>query len=280
MCAQVGVIFGTKRRRPDDQEHLSKLFGWLFTYLLLLSERYGPHATGAATLKSDGEYALFKRPLKASQFIRDQGFKDVVFGIDAQTTLLMGHTRWQTRGDASNNMNNHPIRAGDVIGTHNGTILNADYLFNHLGLERHAEVDSELIFRLADATLDQGRLDATAIRARLALCLGQISAVLASRQDPKTVMVIKGNKPLEIRYHKGHKAIIYASDAVYLDVVLAGDRAWRSIPVPPMSLLTFRCDHLLDYSCERFRLASHTGRARLQRFTGWVDDVPEDDWDQ
>lgn len=269
MCAQVGVILGTKRRKPDDQEHLSKQFGWLFTYLLLLSERYGPHATGVATFRSDGEHALFKRPLKASEFIKGQGFKDLVFGIDARTTLLMGHTRWQTRGDASNNMNNHPIRAGEVIGTHNGTILNADRLFDHLGLERHAEVDSELIFRIADATLDQGRLDAVAIRARLALCMGQVSAVLASRQDPKAVMVIKGNKPLELRYHKGHKAIIYASDAVYLDVVLAGDSGWRTLPVPPMSLLTFRCDHLPRFTTEPFRLAASPRMARFERFNGW-----------
>lgn len=268
MCAQVGVIFGTKRRKPDDREHLSRLFGWLFTYLLLLSERRGPHATGVALLKSDGEHALFKRPLTASEFIKDQGFKDVIFSVDADTTLLMGHTRWQTRGDARNNANNHPIRAGEVIGTHNGTIVNADQLFDRLGLPRRAEVDSELIFRIADATLDQGRLDAAGLRARLALCRGYLSAVLASRQDPKTVMVIKGNKPLELRYHKAHRAIIYASDAVYLDVALAGDSGWRPIPAAPMSLLTFQCDDLLDFACEPFRLAN-PARTRFQRFTGW-----------
>ena len=31
------------------------------------------------------------------------------------------------RGDERVNSNNHPIRAGKVIGTHNGTIYNADY---------------------------------------------------------------------------------------------------------------------------------------------------------
>lgn len=264
MCAQLGLIFGTKIRSTNDQEYLTKLFGWLFTYLLLLSERCGPHATGVALLKSDGEYSLFKRPLTASEFIKDQGFKEILGNIDARTTLLLGHTRWQTRGDVSNNMNNHPIRAGEVIGTHNGTILNADHLFDHLELPRHAEVDSELIFRIADATLREGSLDPVALKARLALCRGQISAVMASRQDPKTVMIIKGNKPLEMRYHKKHQALIYASDIAYLDVVLMGDSGWQTIPTVPMSLMTFHCDDLMSFTSEPFKLA---GRNGFQRFT-------------
>lgn len=208
MCSQIGIVFGTKKRKRDDTEYLVKLFGWLFTYLLLLNERHGPHATGTALLKSDGEHILFKRPLRASEFVKDKGFRDLLWSVDARTTLLMGHTRWQTVGDASNNANNHPLRTGEVIGTANGTILNADDLFDHLELPRHAEVDSELIFRIADATLDQGCRDADAIKTRLALCQGQISAVVASRQDPKKVMIVKGNRPLELRHHIGHDVVV------------------------------------------------------------------------
>lgn len=277
MCAQLGVIFGTAKRARGDHEHRDKLFGWLFAYLMLLSEKRGPHATGVALLKSNGEHILFKRPLRASDFIRDKGFSEVLNGIDARTTLLMGHTRWQTVGDASNNENNHPIRAGQVIGTHNGTIFNADELFDLLGLPRHAEVDSELIFRIADATLDDGRLDTAAIRARLALCRGQVSAVQASLQDPAAVLIIKGNKPLELRYHEEHQAIVYASDAAYLDIVLAKENGWRVLPATPMSLLTFHSDDLLRHTSEPFRLASPTPATRFRRFTARDDQGMDDD---
>lgn len=275
MCAQLGVIFGTGKRKNGDQEHLDGLFGWLFTYLLLLSEKRGPHATGVALLKSNGEHVLVKRPLKASDFIKDRRFREVLNGVDAHTTLLMGHTRWQTVGDASNNENNHPIRAGSVIGTHNGTIFNADELFDLLGLPRHAEVDSELIFRIADATLDDGRLDTAAIRARLALCRGHVSAVLASLQDPGIVLIIKGNKPLELRYSEEFQAIVYASDAAYLDVVLAQENGWRVLPTASMRLMTFHCDDLPRYTSERFRLASPTPATRFRRFTGWDDECTD-----
>ena len=58
-----------------------------------------------------------------------------------RAALLLGHTRWRTRGDERVNSNNHPIRAGEVIGTHNGTIYNADYLFRRWKMRRFAEVD-------------------------------------------------------------------------------------------------------------------------------------------
>ena len=72
----------------------------------------------------------------------------------------MGHTRWPTRGDVRNNFNNHPLRCLDCLGTANGTITNADALFRRFRLRRHAEVDSELIFRLANRlTGENGQID-------------------------------------------------------------------------------------------------------------------------
>jgi len=193
------VIFGKKRRRAEERDHLA----WLFTPLLVLSESRGPHATGVAWLNRDGEHRLFKRPARAGQFVTDKAYQEVLSGIDNRTTILLGHTRWRTRGDERVNRNNHPIRAGDIIGTHNGTIYNADYLFRRFKLRRFAQVDSELLFRLAHNAVRDGRIDMERFRARLELCRGQITAVLASRLDPGTILVLNGNKPLELRVHAG-----------------------------------------------------------------------------
>ena len=75
------------------------------------------------------------------------------------STALLGHTRWRTRGDPGNNANNHPIRAGDIVGTHNGTLYNADALFRRLRLPRFAEVDSEVIFRMAQRCTTEGKIN-------------------------------------------------------------------------------------------------------------------------
>ena len=75
--------------------------------------------------------------------------RPAIIKIDNRTTLLLGHTRRCTRGDEKINENNRSIRAGNILGTHNGTIYNANTLFRRFELHRFAEVDSELLFRLA-----------------------------------------------------------------------------------------------------------------------------------
>ena len=40
MCGQTGIILGQKRRRAGERDHLA----WLFTRLLVMSERRGGHA--------------------------------------------------------------------------------------------------------------------------------------------------------------------------------------------------------------------------------------------
>jgi len=180
MCGQVGIIFGRKRRRPGEWDYLREVF----IRKLLHSEERGPHASGLAWLKTDGSHRIFKRPMRARELVYEKTFQELLGQVDNEATILMGHTRWRTRGNEFNNRNNHPIRAGIVIGTHNGTIYNTDYLFRRLGLLRYAEVDSELIFRLADRFAPEGPIDQEGLNKALALCRGQMSAGLASPSTP------------------------------------------------------------------------------------------------
>lgn len=253
-----GDLSERARRRAEERDHLA----WLFTRLLVLSESRGPHATGVAWLNRDGEHCLFKRPVPAGQFVTDKAFQEVLAGMDNRATLLVGHTRWRTRGDERINRNNHPIRAGDVIGTHNGTIYNADHLFRRLRLRRFADVDSELLFRLADRAFRDETPDLERFKRDLALCRGQITAVLASRRRPGTVLVLKGNKPLELRIHRRHRAVLYASDPAFLDAVLADERGWRPLPLEPMTMLVFRHESLMEFSRESFTFIAQGKRGK------------------
>ena len=260
MCGQLGIIYCVKDRRPEEQSYLK----WLFMYLLLLSERRGPYATGVSWLRDDGTHNIFKRPVRAAEFVKERQFVDLISEVDNNTTWLAGHTRWPTRGTVHMIANAQPLRASRIIGTHNGTIFNADELFRRLRLPRFAEVDSEIIFRMADDALRDGRIDVTVLKERLALCRGQISAVMASKLDPGTVVMIKGNMPLELRYHPEHQAIVYASDPAYLDVALASDPGWEQVVTKPMSIMTFRCHSIPQFELESFHLRNKT---RLPRAT-------------
>ena len=238
MCGQVGLILGRKRRTQADLADLRILF----ELLLLHSEARGPHATGLAWLKVNGDYRIFKEPRPAHDLVDRGPFRQALAEVDAKTTVLMGHTRWSTRGDPANNHNNHPLRAGAVIGTHNGTLYNADHLFRRFGLPRHAEVDSELLFRLADRHTPEDAIDPAGLTQALRLCRGQMSAVMASILDPATILVLKGNKPLSLWLHRQRRVVAYASEARFLMDALGDAPGWRPLNVPPMTLLTLRHD--------------------------------------
>ena len=259
MCGQVGIIFGKKRRRITEREYLNEVF----IRMLLCSEERGPHASGMAWLRTDGDFRLFKRPIRAHRLVRESTFHELMAEVDNQTTILMGHTRWRTRGSEDNSRNNHPIRSGIIIGTHNGTIYNADYLFRRLGLPRYAEVDSELLFRLADRFAPDGTINGRGFRKALRLCRGQMSAVLASRLDPGAIPVIKGNKPLSLRYSRKHRAVLYASEPEYIEAALDDLRGWRELEIPPLTMLNFRHETLKEWQSHPFKFVCQERKGTL-----------------
>ena len=233
MCRLMGIILGDKTRRRAELDRLAEIF----TYLLVSGEPGGPHATGAMWMNGDGEYELFKRPMPASEFIRQPAYHHLLAGLTSRTTVLMGHTRWRTCGSERNNGNNHPVIAGDVMGTVNGTIVNADDLFRRFRYQRTAEVDSELLCRIVHGATRTGTLDLSYLRQRLALCRGEMSAVAVSRRMPGEVIILKGNKPLAFRFHVKRQVVLYATEGAHLDAAIAGERGWAQMVVPPMRLL-------------------------------------------
>ncbi len=235
MCGQVGIIFGRKRRRPDEQDYLREVF----IRMLLHSEERGPHASGLAWLKTDGSHRIFKRPMRAHELVYEKPFQELLGSRQRDHHTHGPHPlahpgqriqQPQQPSHPGRDRHRHPQR----------TIYNADYLFRRLGLPRYAEVDSELIFRLADRFAPEGPIDQEGLKKALALCRGQMSAVLASRLDPGTITVLKGNKPLCLRIHRQHRVMLYASDDAFIDFAVDNEKGWRELEVPPMTMLTIR----------------------------------------
>jgi len=240
MCGQVGFILGKKKRSAEDWTEITRNF----LYLMVYSETQGPHATGMAMIRDDGSFSLFKRPGRAHRIIVKPEFIKALGKLDSRATLLMGHTRYRTRGSEKRNRNNHPLRAGSVLGTHNGTILNADELFTEFDLPRYTEVDSELLVRLADHHSEGGPIAINGLLERISRCRGQISAIISTIQDPERVLVFKGNRPLTLWYHKEKRIIAYASQEKWLEVALEEQMDWVPIDIDPMSLLIFHRSRL------------------------------------
>lgn len=234
MCGQVGLMLGTSKRTRAELTYLAGLFAGV----LKLSERRGRHATGVALLKDDGECRLHKNVVPASEFVREAGYSEILNSLDNRTAVLMGHTRWATVGDPFDPVNAHPIQAEVVIGTANGTIPNADWLFRRFKLPRHAEVDSEVIFRLADEVIGEGgKLNLHALASRLVLCRGSVAAVMVAKTNPGRVVMVKGNKPLEMMFSPRYRAILYASDLSFIKQVIGTEAGWFEMTIPRNAIL-------------------------------------------
>ena len=128
----------------------------------------GKDATGAAWVEYDKtagktKVVVSKAPVAATRF--DPFLKT----MPMWTRRAILHTRWATKGDPQNNLNNHPIVSGSVIGVHNGVLSNDDALFAHLPVMRHGEVDSEAAFALLDYTKHHPANVLESLRGRAAL---------------------------------------------------------------------------------------------------------------
>ena len=134
-------------------------------------------------MKRDGTCQVVKHPLPARHFVGTADYAMLLDTVDDQVTLLMGHTRWPTRGSECNPLNNHPLVAGQTLTTHNGHLHGVDAWFRRWGLPRHAQVDSELLAQLANRHAGETGIDLTALCENLRHLEGRLSAVLVARPN-------------------------------------------------------------------------------------------------
>ena len=239
MCGLAGVVLGRKRRRRDEL----RVIGGMFTELLLLNQRRGTDAAGVAVIRRDGSHRLFKRPGAAANLVAEKLYWRVL-DLDNKVTIILGHTRQKTRGSERNLLNNHPVRAGACLGTHNGWLANADRLARELRLPRVAEVDSEVLFRLVDRSRDDGEF-----RSLLARCRGRISAAFVRLSEPGKLRLLKGDMPLHAAHAPRLRAVFYASEARMLQAALDG-RDHQVLELDPFTLSTFDASYVLDFDQE------------------------------
>ena len=244
MCGQCGIILGKKRRTRKELEAL----GNMFTALLQYNERRGRDATGIYIADKNGIGKILKAPVAAVHLTESSEYQNVVQKISNQTVALLGHTRWKTIGTPMVNENNHPISTEHCIGTHNGTIMNHNDLFQEFGWQRTGQVDSEAIFRCADDCIDKrGRLDMGEFSEKLKKFLGTMSFILHNRQEPTMVYIGIGNMPLCLRYNSKLRCLCYSSELIPLVMTGKGYKEWRLVPNSTMTLFRFDTADLMKW---------------------------------
>ena len=200
----------------------------------------GEDATGAAWVQMNSEtnkaqIAVSKAPIPAQYF--DPYLRD----MPTESKRVILHTRWATKGSPSNNLNNHPIVSGKIVGVHNGHLANDDSIFAHMRAERKAQVDSEAAFALLATTIHTPAEVLQSLRGRAAL------AWLDARDKRDLHLARVDGSPLAIGLtSKG--SLFFAST---MPLLVAGcakgkvDLAWAE-ETDPMTYLRIRNGEILE----------------------------------
>lgn len=216
MCGLAGVILKNKKRTSSELKTIADNF----QQMLLEADTRGGHATGFAIIDNKGDYLIHKTNKDAFGFLDTEDAVTALDLVSTNATCIMGHTRYATLGSPNINKNNHPIRTGKTIGTHNGSIHNHKELFKKYNMKRFAQVDSEAIFRLYE-TSDSLKEFA---ENRLPNVRGRVSIVWADLEYPDYIYMVKGNNPLELAYIEDLDIYVYGSTT---DIIKAGE--WTKI---------------------------------------------------
>src|ERR671914_1941387 len=149
-----------------------------------IAER-GADAVGYAYRTPDGSPVVHKRRSGASALLRE-------LAVPQDALEVLVHVRDYTKGHPTIEANNHPVRHRDVVGIHNGVIVNDEELFSEHGFDRHRpemSVDSEAIFAL---TAEFGSRGATLEQLR-----GSMAAAWLDESEPGVIHLARGvGRPL------------------------------------------------------------------------------------
>ncbi len=235
MCGIFGMAFQKGHKMINEEVR------YILDNLLIESQIRGRDASGVAFV-SQNEVVVTKNNICASDLIETDIYKKsaekCIHMSDNRPTIILGHTRFKTKGTPENHHNNHPIVTNKVVGVHNGVISNDDDLFERfmskfkLSFTRRARVDSEVIFRLLDHYSNpMGHSMSRSIKAATRILEGSFACAAVNIGAPHVLWLFRCTMPIEIRHYPARGLILFASSANFIDSAVNGVIAEKYINI-------------------------------------------------
>jgi amidophosphoribosyltransferase len=235
MCGIAAILIHPHQRTPDQWDKIRAIF----TANLIANEDRGKSATGMALITNSGEVSIEKEPISASEFVHRNEYLALLQRVDENTTMVMGHTRYPTKGDPIYPFNNHPIWAPPIVGIHNGEIYNDDALFEEFDLPRVGQVDSEVIFqllKLPQIDFSKGK-DLAELRSWLTLMDGNFTFLACDINQPARLLVVAHGHPLCAAYSPDLDILVFSSRYIFL----------KKMFKPPSEILSVENDTVMAF---------------------------------
>lgn len=275
MCGIVGVLqYKTKVPRHVRQRALRILF----SETMLKTEVRGEDATGIYQVHENGDWAMTKKGVKASQWMfldsKESGdpvvYSDFMDGWAQHPhdlSALVGHCRKATVGSkGKNNDDNHPFAVqldadNAILGIHNGTLDNHEVIFKKLPpmLKRQGAVDSESIFHLMFHLSEHGTKpwDGEMMKHLGKRLEGAYACIVVNSRFPNKVATFRDGRPMEFFLIAPLNIVLITSEKKFVDAALDKYEFIRRLIDPELpalqtydTVLTERDYRIFDTSVE------------------------------
>lgn len=196
MCGIVGVA-GNLFQKDEG----------LITSLLLMDYLRGKDGSGLASVRSSGEIRVAKIANDPITLFNTLNYKDVNSG--AASKVLLGHNRYATRGEKTNN-NAHPFHHEHIVGAHNGTLEASSWFAIENALGQKFGTDSEALI---------AAISYLGVKEAINLCTegsdastGAWSLVWYDKIEDSLNFLRNKHRPMWYGFEKDLKRLIWASE--------------------------------------------------------------------
>jgi len=150
----------------------------------------GPHAFGFAWIDSRDRLHAFKQRGRLTDMLG-------ILAMARDARMMIGHLRYATHGEPSNNINNHPHPVDGGWLVHNGVVRNYDELLEEHSVCPMSECDSEVLAHLIE------RSEESKYVRRAAESVEQTDGALAMLSlwaRPNKMVAVRRGNPLHFGY--------------------------------------------------------------------------------
>jgi glucosamine--fructose-6-phosphate aminotransferase (isomerizing) len=209
MCGIFGIF------RHPDSKITAAAADEIFHQLANNSMSRGQDSSGIACIDPK-EIKIFKAALPINRFMLKPPVQSTVRGLLRQGGFVFGHSRMETNGSFLESENNQPVISSDLVGVHNGIVVNVESLWKaNPQLKRLATVDTEFILaRIAEL---RKKSQSFGLAAQIALSEVQGSYTMAiAAVDAGTVVFATNTGSLYIATTEDKKFFCFASELTHL----------------------------------------------------------------
>ena len=215
MCGIFGIIHKNNNFLKESFNIKSLIF------LAKASQSRGKDSSGLCVYNQVTDVIdVFKGPVPINQLLRDVNVKNSIsngFKNSSQSSYAFGHARLVTNGTQLNTDNNQPVIKNNIIGVHNGIVVNVDELWDkNPMLDRKYEIDTEVVFALIENKItNEGLSIESAVSNTITSINGTIATAFIETQLNKFVLSTNNGSLYTI--HKNNKFVIFGSEQFILE---------------------------------------------------------------